>query len=147
MVVVVEQRVRDTGDHEGLAVVGGHRTPAVLATDEYFESLDRQVAPVGVVRTLEWRSLVVLLGFHRLGDERVAPVGADDDRGLLGDGCTARVVSADAGDASVVVGDDCLDDELLSHLGTGAGGGVDEDLVEHGAARAERLGHAVERLR
>ena len=69
-------------------------------------AVHRQAAPVGVVAGLELRLLVVLLGVDRVGDERVAAVGADDHAGVLGDGLAALAVAADAGDAAV------LDDEL-----------------------------------
>ena len=147
MVVVVEERVRDAGYQEREIVVGAKRGPSVVRADEGVEPVDGQVAPVRVVVPFERRPLVVLLGLDGLGDRRVAAVGTDDDRRLLGDVRPAGVMAADAGDAPVVVGDQVLDDELLAHLGTGVGGGIDEDLVEHGSTRRVRLGHAVEGLR
>ena len=78
---------------------------------------------------------MVLLGAHRAGDQRVPAVGADDHPGALGDGGAGTAVAADAGEVPVV-GEDLMDGEALADLGSRLGGGVDEQLVEHGAARA-----------
>ena len=71
-----------------------------------------------------------------------ATVRTDDDTGVLGDGLAALAVAAYARD-SAVVDDEVFDRELLAYLGAGLGGGVDEQLVEHGppwAVRNRRIG-------
>ena len=84
------------------------------------EAVDRQAAPVRVVAPLQHRLLVVLLGLDRLGDARVAAVGADHDAGAFDDRCAVLAVAADADDCAVL-DDDLLDGEALAHLGAGVG--------------------------
>ena len=74
---------------------------------------------------------------------RVAPVGADHDSRPLDHCCATLAVAADADDAPSSI-DDLVDREALAHLGAGLAGRVDEDLVEHRAAR--RVGRATPSL-
>ena len=113
----------------------GHAANARSGADVGLEAaVHRQAAPVGVVARLQRRLLVVLLGADGVGDQRVPAVGADDHAGVLGDGLAALAVAADAGDAAVL-DDDVLDGESLADLGAGLGGGIDEQLVQHGPPR------------
>ncbi len=108
--------------------------------DVGLELLHGQPAPVRVVAPLEVRLLVVLVGVDDLRDVRVAAVGADHDASALVDGLAVGVVTADPDDRAVL-DDHVFDREALPHLGACCRRGVDEDLVEHGAAR--RVGDRV----
>jgi hypothetical protein len=74
----------------------------------------------------------------------VAPVGADDEPGVLAHRPAAALVAAHAGDAPVLL-EQLVDREALAHLGAGPAGGVDEDLIEDRPARAvERVDTVVD---
>ncbi len=118
--------------------MGWRRRPTASRSHVHLEpAVDGQVAPVRVVTTEDFRSLVVLLGADGLGDERVPTVRADDDVGELGDGVAAFAVAANPGDASVL-DDDVFDGELLANFGARFRRRVDEQLVEHGTPGAVR---------
>ena len=121
------------------------RTP-VLGPDGDVVAADRQAAPVCVVGHALRGPLVVLRGSDRLGDERVEAVGADHDPGALGDRRASPRVTADAGHDSVG-GEQLVDREAVPQLGARLDGGVDQQLVEHGPARAVAARDAVDRPR
>ena len=110
------------------------------------EALGRQAAPVGVVHRQVRAPLVVLLGLDRLRDQRMLAVGADHDPRALGDRRAALGVPADAGHRPVV-SQDLVDGEALAQLRTRLDGGIDQQLVEHRAARAVAVRDPVDRLR
>src|SRR5690606_844452 len=77
---------------------------------------------------------------------RIAAVGANDDAGALGDRTAAAGVAADAGD-SAVLEQQVLDDKSFADLRASLARGIEQQLVEHGAARAECEVHVLDRLR
>ena len=134
--LVSNSAVRPAADDQGQVVVGRPRCERPGRAEVDLEAaVHRQPAPVGVVGALQPRLLVVLLGPHRAGDQRVQPVGPDDHPGPLGDGGPALGAAADAGHPPVV-DEQVGDGEPLPHLGARLGRGVEEDLVQHGPPRA-----------
>ena len=124
------------------------RRPAapVLGADVGLEARDRHVAPVGVVGRRQDLRLVVALGLHGLGHQRVLAVGADHHASALGHGRAALGVAADAGDGAVVH-HDLLDGERLAHLHPGLDRGLDQQRVEHRPPRTVGVRRAVGRSR
>ena len=99
-------------------------------------AVHRQVAPVGVIRGQQRRLLVVLLGTHGLGDERVPSVGANHDVSPLHDGAPA--FDCPRMPTTRPSSENLLDDDVLADLGARFRCGVHQQLVEHGAPRAVR---------
>ena len=125
-----ELRVRPAPDDERQAVVGRHRREPAVRTDVDLEPpVDRQTAPVAVVRGEQRRPLVVPLGPDGLGHDGVPAVGADDDLGALGHGAAVLRAAPDADDASVF-DQDVLDREAFTNLRAGLARRVDEQLVQ-----------------
>jgi hypothetical protein len=114
--------------------------------DEDLEAVDGQVAKVGVVAPLGLRFRGVLLGSHSSGECRVASVRPDHNAGPLDDGRAVVIVAADA-DHGAVIDQVVVDAETFAQLGSGAVGGVDEDLVENRSARRVSARDAVRRVR
>ena len=148
LAIGLELVLRPPHHDAGQAVVRRDRAPAAapLGADVDVEGIGRQVAPVRVVARLQRRDLVVALGLHGLGHERVLAVGADDDARGLRDRRAAANVSADAGHAAVVE-QHLLDGERGAHLGARRGGGLEEQRVEHDPARAVGRRVAIHRPR
>ena len=128
--------------------MGGPGRPAapVLRPQGAGEVVDRQAAPVGVVHRHPRRELVIALGGHRLGNQRVPAVGADHDAGALGDRASSVRAPADAGHPPAIE-QQLVDREALPQLGAGLDGGVDQELVEDRAPRRVRVRHPVDRPR
>ena len=76
---------------------------------------------------------MAVLWSHGGGDGRVQPVRPDHHPGVLGDDVAALAAAADAGNPAAV-GEDFLDGESLADLGSRRGCGVDQQLVQDGAA-------------
>jgi hypothetical protein len=96
-------------------------------------AVHRQAAPVAVVDRQERRLLVVTPCVDRSRHRRVAAVRADHHGGALAhDHAVLRALNAD--DAAVLH-QNPVDGEALAHLGARFGRGVEQQLVEHGAAR------------
>ena len=111
-----------------------------MGTDPVPEAaVEREPAPVAVVRGQQLRLLVVLLRVHGVCDERVPAVRSDDHAGALGDGWAALLVTADADDTAMLE-HEALDRELLAHLDSRLGRGVDEQRVQHRSPGAYAIG-------
>ena len=105
-----------------------------------FDAVGRHAAPVGVEAAGQRRMRRIHRRAHRLGDAGVHAIGADDDRCSFLDSIAAHA------DDAVAVADDVAHQHAFPHLGAGFARGIDQQLVEHGAARAIHRRRAVDRL-
>jgi len=81
--------------------------------------------------------LVVLLGLDGTSDERLQPIGADDDARAFRDRGSAFAMTANSYDATVLE-QQLVDAEAFADLDASSRRGVDQQLVEHGPPRAVR---------
>ena len=135
--------------NHGQAIVGGSRRPPTTLVGPHGcrEGADVQAAPVGVVHRHARRALVILLGPDGPRQQRVAAVGADDHARTVGHRAACWRPATNAGNPPGVVDQHRLDREALAHLHARLDRSVDQQLVEHGAARAIRDRNPIDRLR
>ena len=75
-------------------------------------------------------------GASKAGDHRTHPVGANGDPGADDETRAPLVAPNDAGNLPVPVAAQVGDGDAEAHFGAGVPGRVDQDRVEHSAARA-----------
>ena len=130
---------RAADEHARLAVVrrddacAGARAEVPLVAG--FVALGFEVAPVAVDDRGRARAEAHDRRADALRDRRAGAVRADHESGVERDALTLLVATDDAGDATLVVPLHAGDGDAEAHVGAGALGRVDQDRVEHGAAR------------
>ena len=140
--VVLVYGLAAVDDHDLQAVVGrcsAHHHAALTRIERDITGVE--TAPVGVVRAREPRPRVVFGRLNGAGDEGVPAVGSDHDPRSL------DLAAAPDPDDGPVLEDELIDRRARANLGAGFGGCLDEQLVEHGAARSVSLRNAVGRRR
>ena len=113
------------------------RKPAVWTNVGVEPSIDRQIAPIRVVRSQQHRLVVVVRRVDGFRDFRMTTVRPDDQLCALGDGLTGFRASLDPHDAAIFE-HDLIDGKRLTNLNAGFACRVDQQLVEHRPSSAVR---------
>ena len=97
-------------------------------------AIHRQLAPISIPGREQRRLLIICLRADRLRDARAPTIGAYYHGGVFFLTCIAGGVTLDADDPATL-DNDFFDAEPLAHLRPSLRRSVDEQLVQHAAAR------------
>ena len=118
---------------------------AALAQEE-LDAVDRHAAPIGVEAAGQRRMRASHASPYHAGDAGAQAIGTDHKRRARFDRLARRIDCPHADDA-VAVADDLAHQRRFPYLGAGRARRIDQQLVEHGAARAVHHRRAVDRFR